>query len=42
MDVLVPVLIAVAALVLFDLAAWRYGADSRGGFDAEQFRIPRG
>jgi hypothetical protein len=41
MDVLV-ILIAVAALVLFDLAAWRYGADSRGGFDTEQFRIPRG
>ncbi len=42
MDDLVTILIAVAALVLFDLAAIRYGADSRGGFDAEQFRIPRG
>lgn len=42
MDDLVTILIAVAALVIFDLAALRYGADSRGGIDAEQFRIPRG
>ncbi len=42
MDVLVTMIIALAALVLFDLVAFRFGVDSRGGFDAEQFRIPRG
>jgi len=42
MSDLVMILIAVVALLLFDLAAMRYGADSRGSFDSEQFRIPRG
>jgi hypothetical protein len=39
---LLPFILAIVILVLVDLAAMRYGADSRGGFDAPQFRIPRG
>jgi hypothetical protein len=36
---LLPFILAIVILVLVDLAAMRYGADSRGGFDSRQFKI---
>jgi hypothetical protein len=36
---LLPFILAIVILVLVDLAAMRYGADSRGGFDSPQFKI---
>ena len=39
---LLPFILAIAILIVVDLVAMRYGADSRGGFDAPQFKIPRG
>jgi hypothetical protein len=42
MAALLPLVAGIVALVLFDIAALRYGADSRGGIDHDQYRIPRG
>ena len=33
MDVLLPLILSVLALVVLDLIALRFGADSRGGWD---------
>jgi hypothetical protein len=40
-DALLFIIVAVTLLVAFDVAALRYGVDSRGGLDKDQFRIPR-